>query len=223
VAVGTGRAYVNEIVRAGGAPLLLPLVAERDAVRAMIEAVDGLLLTGGGDVSSLEFGAEPVPGVRLIDPARDRMEIDAIRRAARRSLPILGICRGIQLLNVALGGDLVQDIPTQIKGAIRHWSSDLAPSLSHTIRVEPKSILASLIGEGRVAVDSSHHQAVGRPGKGLRVTAHATDGVVEAIEAEDRRPILGVQFHPEEIAGEHPRFRAIFEWLVKQARRFRRL
>jgi len=223
VSVGCGRSYVTEVVRAGGLAVLLPPVAEREAARTAVETMNGLLLSGGGDLASLEFGAEPHPRVRLVDPARDRMEIEAIRLAWRRGLPILGICRGIQVLNVALGGDLIQDIPAQVKGAIRHWSSDLAPCLSHSVKVEKQSLLASLLGAGKVAVNSSHHQAVGgRLAKGLRVTARAADGVIEAIEADDGRPVLGVQFHPEDIAGEHPRFRAIFDWLIAQARRYQR-
>jgi len=223
VSVGCGRSYVTEVVRAGGLAVLLPPVAEREAVRAAVEAVDALLLTGGGDIASLEFGAEPHPNVKLIDSVRDRMEIEAVHVAVKREMPILGICHGIQILNVALGGDLVQDIPTQIKGAIRHWSSDLLPCLSHTINVEARSLLASLIGAGKVAVNSRHHQAVGKLGKRLRVVAEAPDGVIEAIQADNGRPVLGVQFHPEEAAGEYPRFRPIFDWLVAQARRYRRL
>jgi len=222
IVVGCARAYVTEVVRAGGSALLMPPVAERDAVRAMIEGLDALLLSGGGDVAALEFDAEPHPSIRNVDVPRDRLEIEATRLAARRGLPILAICRGVQVLNIALGGDIIQDISTQIDGAIQHWSCELVPGPSHTIEVEAPSRLASLIGAGRVAVNSGHHQAVGRLAKGLRATARSPDGVIEAIEAADGRPILGVQFHPEQLADDYAQFRAIFDWFVAQARRFRR-
>lgn len=222
VSFGCGKSFVTEVLAAGGAATILPPVGERDAVRAAIGAVDALLLSGGGDPSALEFRSEPHPNIRFVDPARDRMEIEATRLAVRRGMPILGICRGIQILNVALGGGLIQDIPSEIERPVRHWALDPTPSLSHTIDVDPGSLLASLIGEGRIAVTSIHHQAVGRVAGGLRVTARSRDGVVEAVESADGRPFLGVQFHPEETAGDRARFGAIFEWFVTQAHRYRR-
>lgn len=222
VSFGCGKSFVTEVVAAGGAATLLPPSEQRDVVRAMMERVDGLLLSGGGDISALEFGAEPHPNIRIVDPPRDRMEIEATRLAVRRGIPVLGICRGIQILNVALGGGLVQDIAAEIENPVRHWALDLTPSLSHTIDVEADSILASLIGKGRIAVTSIHHQAAGRVAKGLRVTARAPDGVIEAIESSDGRPILTVQFHPEEDAGDRSRFATIFAWFIQQARRYRR-
>jgi len=219
---GCGAAYVEQVAGSGGTPLVIPPTTERKALAPALESLDALLLSGGGDLSSLEFGAEPSPAVRYIDPPRDRTEIEAVRFAVRRRMPILAICRGIQVLNVALGGDLVQDIASEIANPIRHWSTDLLPGLTHTIEVEKGSLLASLVGAGRIAVNSTHHQAVGRLGRGLVVTARAPDGVIEAIEARDRSPILGIQFHPEEIAGEHGRFRSIFDWLVREGRRYGR-
>jgi gamma-glutamyl-gamma-aminobutyrate hydrolase PuuD len=220
--VGCNRPYVDCTLAAGGAPLVLPPANEREAVRAMVAAADGLMFTGGGDASALLFGAEPHPAIRLLDPMRDATEVEATRHALALGMPILAICRGIQLLNIALGGDLIQDIPSQVKGHVRHWSSDLDQVLSHSIAVEKGSLLASLIGDGKVAVNSDHHQAVGRVAKGFRVTARAADGVIEAIEPEDGRPVLAVQFHPERIAGPYPRFMPLFEWLVEAARKFRR-
>jgi len=217
VSVGCGHAYLKEVVRAGGAPLLLPPTREIGNIRAAMSALDGLLLTGGGDVDPSEYGAKRSPKTRRIDRARDRTEIESIRLALRVGQPIVAICRGIQVLNVALGGDLIQDIETEVKGAKRH--SDPAPR--HTIEVEANSLLASLIGGGQIRVNSSHHQAVGRLGKGLRVVARAPDGVIEAVEMDDRSPVLGVQFHPERMAEKDPRFQAIFNWLIREAQKFR--
>ncbi|MCX8037890.1 MAG: gamma-glutamyl-gamma-aminobutyrate hydrolase family protein [Candidatus Sumerlaeia bacterium] len=219
---GTGRPYAVEVARAGGAPLLLPPLADSRILRATLPRLDGLLLSGGGDIAPELFGAEPHPATNLIDPDRDCTEIEAVRWALRQGLPVLAICRGIQVLNVALGGDLIQDIPTQVANAVRHSGADLTACLSHSICVEKDSLLASLIGAGRVLVNSSHHQAAGRVGRGLRVTATAPDGVIEALESDRGAPVLAVQFHPEDVAGEHPRFRALFQWLVEAARRFRR-
>jgi gamma-glutamyl-gamma-aminobutyrate hydrolase PuuD len=220
--IGCARDFVAAVERAGAAALLFPPSAQRELVRAMLDSVDGLLLTGGGDVDSLSFGAEPHPSIRLIDPPRDRMEIDAIRLAVQREMPVLGICRGIQMLNVALGGGLVQDIAAEVDKPVRHWNADLGDCLSHTVTVEAPSLLASLLGGGKVRVNSYHHQAVGRLAKGLRATAWAADGVIEALEAAKGRPVLGVQFHPEEVAGEHAPFQTLFDWLVREARRYRR-
>ncbi|MBM3335125.1 gamma-glutamyl-gamma-aminobutyrate hydrolase family protein, partial [Candidatus Sumerlaeota bacterium] len=220
--VGSRRAYLDVIVRAGGAPLLLPPTAERASIRAAMSVLDGLLLTGGGDVAPSEYDAKRSPKTRCIDRARDRTEIRAVRLALGAGQPVLAICRGIQVLNVALGGDLIQDIETEIAGAIRHCGSDPTPTVSHTITVEANNLLASLIGAGEVEVNSSHHQAAGQLGKGLRVVARAPDGVVEAIEMDDRSPALGVQFHPERMAEEQPRFQTLFNWFVEQARRCRK-
>lgn len=222
VSMGAGRNHVAAVIRSGGAAVLLPPVADRQAIRVMMEAVDGLLLTGGGDVCSLEFGEELHPSIQFVDPPRDRMEIEAVKFAARHNVPILAICRGIQVLNIALGGGLIQDIFAEFEDPVRHWNKDLTASLTHTIEIVPGSLMATLAGRERIAVNSFHHQAVGQVAKGLRVTARSLDGVIEAIEAEDGSPILGVEFHPEDLTDEHPEFLAYFDWLVKEARRCRR-
>jgi putative glutamine amidotransferase len=209
--------YVNAIVRAGGAPLLIPCMADAEAVAAVVSAADGLLLTGGGDISALAYGEEPHPASRSQDPVRDAMETEATQRALEKGIPVLGICRGIQMLNVALGGTLIQDIPTEVKGACLHAAAPLAPSLIHTVEAEAGSLFARVLGDTAFAVNSYHHQAVKTLGRGLKATGRAKDGVVEAVEANDGRPILAVQFHPEELAGQESRFQALFDWLVQAA------
>jgi putative glutamine amidotransferase len=209
--------YIQALGRAGGAPAIVPRLADPEAIRALVDAADGLLLTGGGDVNSLIYGEEPHPRSKYQDPVRDDVELEVTRLALERDLPILGVCRGIQLLNVALGGTLIQDVPSQVHGASKHYSEGVSPVLLHSIDVEPDSVLARILGATALAVNSYHHQAVKDLGRGLRISARARDGVIEAIEAGDGRPILGVQFHPEEHAGSHPEFQAVFDWLVEAA------
>jgi putative glutamine amidotransferase len=217
VSTGCNIDYVHSVVRSGGAPVLLPRVDDREAIRAAVEAVAGVLLTGGGDILSLHYGEEPHAASKYQDPVRDEMELELTRLALERELPVFGICRGVQLLNVALGGTLIQDVPSQVPGALKHYSEGLAPLLLHTIDIEPGSLLSRVLDSSSLAVNSYHHQAVKELGRGLRVNCRARDGVVEGVEAEDGRPILGVQFHPEEITASYPRFQALFDWLVREA------
>jgi putative glutamine amidotransferase len=209
--------YVDSVSRAGGAPITLPCVSDADAIEAVLERVDAVLLTGGGDILSHAYGEEPHPASKYQDPARDEMEISVTRRALMKGLPILGICRGVQLINVAFSGSLIQDVPTQVPGALQHYSQGLVPLLLHNIEIEPDSLLARVMGTLSVPVNSYHHQSVGRIGDGLRVNCRASDGVIEGLEAVDGRPILGVQFHPEECTAIYPRFQNLFDWLVQEA------
>jgi len=207
------------VERSGGAPVLLPLTADTTVIEAAMSALHGLLLSGGGDIVSLEFGEEPHPENTFQDPTRDRMEIEATRIALRRGIPILGICRGIQLLNVALGGTLVQHIPDEFRNAVLHRARARDVTLVHSIEIEPGSLLARVLGATRTAVNSFHHQAVKRLGKGLRVNCRAPDGVIEGVESDDGRPMLAVQCHPEDCCVRYPLFQKIFDWLVEEARK----
>lgn len=216
---GCDIGYVDSVARAGGAPVLLPRVGDPDAVTAAVDAAAGLLLSGGGDICSLAYGEEPHPTLAQQDPVRDEMELLATKRAMERGIPILGICRGLQLLNVAAGGTLVQDVNSQVPGVLQHFTRSLTPFFSHTIEIAPGSLLVQLLGTTRTAVNSYHHQAAKEIGRNLRVTARSADGVVEALEASDGRPILSVQFHPEESTRDHATFRPLFDWLVQEAAR----
>jgi gamma-glutamyl-gamma-aminobutyrate hydrolase PuuD len=217
VTAGCDVDYIQSVVRAGGAPVILPCVADPEAVRAVVQAVDGVLLTGGGDIVSLAYGEEPHPTSKLQDPARDAMEFEVTRRALERELPVLGVCRGVQVLNVAQGGTLIQDVPSQVPGAVKHYSEGLDTVLLHTVEIEADTLLARVLGTTSMAVNSWHHQAVREAGQGLRVNSRARDGVIEGLEAADGRPILGVQFHPEECTATYPQFQALFDWLVREA------
>ena len=209
--------YTLSVARSGGAPLLLPCVTDRDTVLAALGAADGVLLTGGGDVLSLNYGEEPHPTSKYQDATRDDTEIALAHAALERGVPILGICRGLQLINVALGGTLIQDVPSQVPGAVKHYGDALDTTLLHTIEIEPGSLLAQVMGATKMAVNSYHHQAAKEVGTGLRVNCHAKDGVIEGLEANDDRPLLCVQFHPEECTATYPQFQPLFDWLVKEA------
>ncbi|HEX9997015.1 MAG TPA: gamma-glutamyl-gamma-aminobutyrate hydrolase family protein [Abditibacterium sp.] len=217
VKMGCDADYINAIVRAGGAPLLLPPHGDKEATRAAVSVADALLLSGGGDIHSLCYGHEPHPKSYDQDPARDATEFLALEFALKRGLPVLGICRGIELINVAMGGTLIQHISSG-ENAVKHDSKGFAGLLLHTISIETDSLLFQILGANEIAVNSFHHQATGEVGAGLRVTARAKDGIIEALESSDGRPILGVQFHPEECAPFHPNFDKLFKWLVKKSR-----
>lgn len=217
VLAGVPSTYVKSVLSSGGVPLLLPYLSDRDSVHAALESAHGLLLTGGGDVVSLAYGEEPHPKSTYQDPIRDEMELEATRIAIEMGLPILGICRGIQLLNVALGGTLVQDIPSQLPDSINHSAQSIAPVLLHSVDVDEGSLLARILGTTSLSVNSHHHQSVKDLGKELCVSCRAKDGVIEGIESSEGRPIIGVQFHPEAIAQEYPVFQSLFDWLVKES------
>jgi putative glutamine amidotransferase len=215
--MGCDIRYPQAVARSGGAPILLPRIAEAEVIESAMERVDALMLTGGGDVVSLAYGEQPHPKSHYQDPVRDAVEFEAVRIAMGRQMPILAICRGIQSLNVALGGTLVQDIPSQVEDDILHYSHAAETVLVHTIDIEAGSLLARVLGTTSTPVSSWHHQAVKEPGEGLRVSARAPDGVVEGLEAADGRPVLAVQCHPEDSAEDYPLFQKLFDWVVEQA------
>ena len=215
--VGCDIMYLAAVLHAGGAPILLPRTDDEEVTLSVMQAADGLLLTGGGDIMSLAYGEEPHPRAGGQDPVRDAAEFAAVRVALDRGLPILGICRGIQTLNVVLGGTLIQDVPSQVAGACQHSTRASENMLGHTVDVEPGSLLARVLGVTSTAVNSWHHQAVKDVAEGLRVNCRARDGVIEGVEAADGRPILAVQCHPAAAAEQFPLFRKLFDWLVAEA------
>jgi putative glutamine amidotransferase len=215
--MGCDIRYPQAILRSGGAPILLPRADDGAVVAAVMDRVDALLLTGGGDVVSLAYGEEPHPKSYYQDPVRDRMEFEAVCIARERGMPILAICRGIQSLNVALGGTLIQDVPSQVEEPVLHYSHAAETVLIHTIDIEEGSLLARVLGTTSTAVSSWHHQAVKGVGEGLRVSARARDGVIEGLEADDGGPVLAVQCHPEDSAETYPLFQKLFDWVVEEA------
>jgi putative glutamine amidotransferase len=186
--------YVDAVRRAGGMPILLP---PGDAqVGALLERLDGLILVGGGDVSPNLYGGSPHPLNYKVDAERDRSEIALVHEAVARRLPTLGICRGCQVINVALGGTLIEHLPDVVGERIPHRQSQGQPS-KHSVRVEPSSCLAALLGQAEVEVVSWHHQAIRRLATVLRATAWAEDGTIEGVEYPDHPWLVAVQWHAE--------------------------
>ena len=213
--------YRQSILHVGGEPRILE---SSTAIEAALDGIEGLLLTGGDDVAPARYGEQPHPTFAEAEAGRDEFEIGLVTAARRRGVPILAICRGAQVLNVACGGTLVQDIPSQVKGALAH-SLPVPPnesySLAHEVWLEKDSLLSVLMRErlsdaDACEVNSRHHQAVKDAAPGFRVSATAPDGVVEAIEDPGRRFCLGVQWHPENFfrTGE---FRPLFEGFLEAA------
>jgi gamma-glutamyl-gamma-aminobutyrate hydrolase PuuD len=203
--------YVNAVERAGGRALLVP--PSEDGVDETLQALDGLLFSGGSDLDPGLYDQEPHEETFGIHEMRDRAELALLEAALERDMPVLAICRGSQVLNVARGGDLVQHLP-EVVGDERHKHTP-GTFADHDVTLEDGTRLASLLGD-RAPVKSHHHQGIGRIGEGLRVAAHAEDGTVEAVEDPDRRFAVGVLWHPE--AGEDAR---LFEELVREAAEYR--
>jgi putative glutamine amidotransferase len=217
------RWYVDAVLRAGGLPLILPTLSPADA-EEVVAGLDGLVLTGGGDVSSWLYGEDPAPEAYDVDPARDAWEraLAAAAAAAQDSnghqnherLPVLGVCRGAQLLNVVAGGSLIQHLPNVTEEAHRqreHYSEPV-----HDVAIDPTSRLAAILGQGRLGVNTIHHQAISRVGEGYRPVAWAADGIIEAIEATDGAPVVAVQWHPEFLI-DLPPHGQLFLWLTRAA------
>lgn len=210
-------AYAHAVVLAGGTPILLPNTADAEAVEATMDLAAGLLLSGGGDVAPGLYGQAAHPATANVDEVRDATEKRATEIALARGLPVLAICRGIQFLNVVLGGTLIQDIPSWRQSATPPPAMVQHSGATHDIRVETGCLLSRL-WEGRSpVVNSTHHQAVDRVADGLRATAWAPDGIVEAAESANGRRILAVQFHPERLAARQPDMLAPFRWLAGEA------
>jgi putative glutamine amidotransferase len=210
---------ITAVVAAGGLPVLLPNIGMETA-RGLYERIDGLLLAGGGDVNPTFYGAEPEHELDRLNPAMDKWELTLTSWAVLDGKPLFGICRGMQIINVALGGTLYQDIATDIRTDIDHRGSLLAEEtakLIHAMAVTEDSHLAALLGVTELDVNSLHHQALRDVAADLRVTATAPDGVVEAVEGTTAQYIMAVQSHPEAAAADDQRWQAVYDDFVAAA------
>ncbi|MCQ2118358.1 MAG: gamma-glutamyl-gamma-aminobutyrate hydrolase family protein [Bacteroidales bacterium] len=212
-----GNTYIDAVINGGGIPVLLPVTDVEYVIAAAVAAVDGVVLTGGEDFDPQIYGEEELPECGGINGYRDTCDLLIAKYALKYKKPVLGICRGLQLMNIATGGTLYQDLPSQ-KGV--HHRQEVASTIpTHGIKVEKNSILYDLMGSEDLQVNTFHHQAVKDLGKDLRIIAMSTDGVVEGFQSTGRKPkVLCVQFHPECLSVENNSWYALFKWLAKEAR-----
>lgn len=227
------KGYYQSILEAGGSPVVIPPYMDAQALSSLLADLDGIVLSGGADMNPLLVGEEPIPQLHGINAERDVPELNLIRQAYAKQIPMLGICRGIQMLAAALGGNIYQDLGVQYKDAplIKHSQDLIREQASHTAFIDKSSTLGNLFknaglpdndkAEWMLPVNSFHHQAVREPGARLRVSARSSDGVIEAVESNEHKSILGVQWHPEcfILTGDKSQM-PIFNWLVGEASSF---
>ena len=211
--------YIDAIIQAGGIPVMIPIVEDRECLLKYMDVIDGIVFTGGEDVSPLYFGENPIKEIGSISQERDDCEMYLFKEAYELNMPILGICRGAQLMNVALGGSLYQDISAQVEDSLGH-SSESGPShqVHHMIRIEKDSKLYDIFENDRIAVNSFHHQSVKGLGKGLKASAFSYEGIIEAVESTEKGFVVGVQWHPEALVHKHPIFIKLFNEFIMQCK-----
>lgn len=211
--------YPHAVEEGGGLPVLIPLHLNNRALRALYERMDGIVLSGGGDVNPASYRTERSPYTIGVIDERDRTELLLAQWAVEDDKPLLAICRGLQVLNVALGGTLIQDILDEMPHALRHEApGDSYDRIMHQVDVIPHSLLFSALGhQVQIGVNSLHHQALKQVASTLEVTACAPDGIIEGVEHPNRRFILGVQWHPEAMVDQHPPMLCLFQALIRAA------
>lgn len=211
----------NSVYMAGGVPAALPIIYDPDVIHGYLNSIHGLIFSGGEDIAPVLLGEEPIREVNHISYERDIFEIELFREARKMDMPILGICRGIQLINAAAGGRNYQDIYKQHKGANGHNPNGIDYSdYHHSVNIDKDSKLYEIFGETDIRVNSLHHQAVMDPADGFKVTARAKDGIIEGIEAKKNTFIVGVQWHPEHMTSKHPEFINLYRAFIQNAQKY---
>jgi len=217
--VGQIRHYLDVVLWAGGLPLLIPSTGDRPVVREYVQRVQGILLPGSPtDIDPAHYGATPHPKLGRLYPERDATDFAILDLIEQIELPVLGICFGVQSINVHRGGSLVQDIPSLIPDHETHDEDDGKPPARHVVHIPQGSLIARLAGRSEVEVNSYHHQSVQNPGRNLRPVAFAPDGIIEAVEDATGRFIIGVQWHPERGWKDDPFSQALFTSFIDEAR-----
>ncbi len=212
---------LKALIASGAIPLMLPITGNDDLIDDYLNIVDGLYFSGGNDINPLIFGEDPIKEIGGIDYCRDEFEMKLFKKAAAKNMPVLGICRGEQVINVASGGTLYQDIYSQKEGTNAH-SPKFSPSSTyayHKVNIIKDSKLYNIFKTDEIGVNSLHHQAVKDVAKGFKITAYAADGTIEAIESEEHSFIVGIQWHPEIMFERYPEFLKIFEALVQASKK----
>jgi len=212
-----GSLYTEAVRAAGGVPVLLANYEKEEEITKLLRMIDGLLLSGGKDVDPFYFGEETLPECGEITPSRDAFEIKLARMAIKGQIPVLGICRGAQVLNIAAGGTVYQDLNTQLAGCLKHYQQAPGWAATHRINIEKGSLLESIFQVLEIRVNSYHHQAVRDLAPGFNICARSSDGVVEAIEGAPGSFILGLQCHPEEMWEKDTRFLRLFQAFTNHA------
>ncbi len=215
--------YCRAVQEAGGIPLILPPVASQRRLRRILQRLDGVLISGGNfDIDPSYYGENPIGALGSIKKVRTEFELELVKLACHRDLPLLGICGGMQAINVALGGSLYQDIATQLPHATKHEHAAKKGKGGHRITVHSGTQLRQIVHRQTLEVNTTHHQAVKNVGKGLIVNATAQDGLVEGLESSKHNFVVGVQWHPETLARKDPYQRKIFVAFISASERFRR-
>ena len=211
-----GENYVSAVIDSGGVPIILPYSCDKRMHEELLKRIDGLLITGGNfDVNPMFYGEKPIQNIGKFIDERTVFEMEIARMALRRDMPVLGICGGEQLLNVAGGGSLYQDIPTQVQEAFDHQQKSSKDEPYHSVEIEPGTQLHSIFGCEKINVNSTHHQSVKRTGEGFIINAKAIDGIIEGIESVQHRFVIGVQWHPEFLYKKEKVFEKLFKVFVQ--------
>ncbi len=220
---GQSQTYIDAVVNGGGVPIILPIVDDELVTKSLYEMCDGLLISGGNDPDPHLYGEDPLPQVVDFSRRRDDHELKLIEWALKDDKPLLGICRGMQLLNIHLGGDLFQDLPSQVEGSINHRASSelkTLTDLSHNLKIKPASRLSKILGGTEIGANAHHHQAIRRLGKDLEEVAWAEDGIIEAVEIpKGKKFVVAVQPHPESLeSSAEPRWAKLFQSFIESCK-----
>jgi putative glutamine amidotransferase len=219
------RTYIDAILKSGGIPVVMPLMRDDSMIVELLKSVDGIIFPGGGDFDPAYYHEKPIPQMGSVNAPRDTFEMRLLHLAAENGVPVLGICRGLQLINIAFGGSLYQDIPAQYYDkSVSHRQKKSNNEPSHSVIVEDSTVFSKIVGEKILMVNSAHHQAVKRLADGFTISGKAADGIVEAMEKMDSTHwILGVQFHPEQLIHKDKTLLKIFQGFIGEAVKFREL